>query len=528
MAKPRATRQQKHTGNSLRWSTVFGIALSASLVFTSCAAPAPTDTPLPTSEAAPTIVAEATAQPLAVKEQRETLDLVLVPELTTAAAPDATPAEVALAVPAQRTAIVVHKVAEGETLGAIAEQYSITPQTVAGANGLQSEDNLAVGQELRILPVSGTLHKVQEGDTLEAVAAIYGVEVMSIIVANGIDDPNSLVSEQELVVPGGSMPSRSTLASRSGQRPVAMKPGYYVVQPGDSLLSIAESYDISVETLLWANDISDPNTIQPGTELLVLPVSGVLYVVKPGDTINGIAEGQGVGADEILMANGIDDPATIHVGDKLLLPGAKPVSEPQPTPVKPTATPALESKPQVAAAVVASTPTPKAEPAATPKPVATATPKPVATATPKPPAPTATPKPAAPAPAPATGGNVGQRVVAIAQEYIGHPYVWGGVGPNSFDCTGFVWYIFNKRLGIPMPRDLWGQLGSGARVPRAQVQAGDLVFFQNTYQAGLSHVGIAIDNKYFVHAASERYGVMVSNLNDGYWAPRFYAASRPY
>ena len=60
------------------------------------------------------------------------------------------------------------------------------------------------------------------------------------------------------------------------------------------------------------------------------------------------------------------------------------------------------------------------------------------------------------------------------------------------------------------------------------MQAGDLVFFQNTYQAGLSHVGIALDNTYFIHAASENYGVMVSRLTDAYWSARWYGATRPY
>ena len=76
--------------------------------------------------------------------------------------------------------------------------------------------------------------------------------------------------------------------------------------------------------------------------------------------------------------------------------------------------------------------------------------------------------------------------------------------------------------------DLWGQMQSGPRVGRDNLQAGDLVFFANTYMAGLSHVGIYIGGGRFIHAGSERTGVTVTSLGDPYWAPRYYGASRPW
>jgi cell wall-associated NlpC family hydrolase len=280
------------------------------------------------------------------------------------------------------------------------------------------------------------------------------------------------------------------------------------------LMAIAQRAGISVETLLWANQIDDPDTLTVGMELVVLPVSGVLYSVEPGDTLNALSAQFNVSVDELLMANGIDDPATIQIGTKLLMPGG--------SPIRPTATPAPTPTP---IPIPTSTPTPKPQPTPEAPVAAAAQPvdsEPVAAAE----EPAAAEMEVASEPAPAP--SLGQQTIAIAQEFVGYNYVWGGISPSpGFDCTGYVYYIFNKRLGIRMPRDLWGQLGSGTRVSRGQVQAGDLVFFQNTYQSGLSHVGIALDNERFIHASSERYGVMVSRLGDAYWSARWYGATRP-
>jgi peptidoglycan endopeptidase LytE len=412
--------------------------------------------------------------------------------------------------------VLAYTVKEGDTISAIADAHGVSVETLVQANDLESEDDLSIGQELRVLPTSGSLHVVQEGDTLQAIADSYGVAVETVLEANGLDNPDSLAPTQELVVPGAQPVTRGLLASRSGVRQqLPLKPSTYVVQPGDSLGAIADRFGISVETMLWANDVDDPDSIQPGFELTVLPVSGVLYTVQPGDTLIGISERFDVTSEEVLMANGIDDPASLNIGDKLLLPGGAPI-QPTPTPVPPKPTPVPTPKPQP-------TPKPTATPAAEPT---AAAPAPAAAAPEPTPVPTEAPAPP-PAPAAPAETDGGEQIVAVAREFLGYPYVWGGTSPSvGFDCTGFVYYLFNKRLGIGSTRDLWGQLNGGTRVSRAQVQAGDLVFFQNTYQPGLSHVGIAIDNSTFIHAASERYGVMVSKLNDAYWSARWFGASR--
>ena len=75
---------------------------------------------------------------------------------------------------------------------------------------------------------------------------------------------------------------------------------------------------------------------------------------------------------------------------------------------------------------------------------------------------------------------------------------------------------------------MWGQLGSGPAIERGALLPGDLVFFVNTYKAGLSHTGIYAGDGQFIHAANAGAGVRYDRLDDAYWNARYYAASRPW
>jgi cell wall-associated NlpC family hydrolase len=119
----------------------------------------------------------------------------------------------------------------------------------------------------------------------------------------------------------------------------------------------------------------------------------------------------------------------------------------------------------------------------------------------------------------------GALVANVARGQVGARYRWGGTSPAGFDCTGFVKWVYSQ-VGVDLPRNEAGQLASGERVGADELQPGDLLVFANTYRRGLSHVGIYLGDSRFVHAVNERHGVTVSNLWDGYWSPRFVAASR--
>ena len=122
------------------------------------------------------------------------------------------------------------------------------------------------------------------------------------------------------------------------------------------------------------------------------------------------------------------------------------------------------------------------------------------------------------------GGNVAStKILKTAAQYKGVPYVFGGTTPRGFDCSGYVQYVFAKH-GIRLTRTADTQAREGKFVSRKNLKPGDLVFF-TTYEPGASHVGIYAGNNLFWNATSSR-GIMLSNLTDSYWGPRYYTARR--
>ena len=100
----------------------------------------------------------------------------------------------------------------------------------------------------------------------------------------------------------------------------------HTVAPGEVLWQIAEQYDLRPETLLWANDIPDPNLILAGQELVVPPQDGVLYTVRSGDQLAGVAARYGVDVDAIVSSNALSDADQIQAGVDIFLPGARPLA----------------------------------------------------------------------------------------------------------------------------------------------------------------------------------------------------------
>lgn len=121
---------------------------------------------------------------------------------------------------------------------------------------------------------------------------------------------------------------------QSGLEPatIALKPLSYTVEPGDSLMAIAEHFGIDLPTLLGSNEIDDPALLQVGSQITILPVTGVLYRIAEGDTLNRIAESYGVAVRDILLANGIENSEMVTHGQELVLPGARPLRRTDPVP----------------------------------------------------------------------------------------------------------------------------------------------------------------------------------------------------
>lgn len=104
----------------------------------------------------------------------------------------------------------------------------------------------------------------------------------------------------------------------------------YSVRSGDSLLGIANHFNISLDTLLWANDLSKNSVIQPDQKLVILPVSGVLHLVKSGETLGGLTKTYEADINETIAFNNLSEDGEIFKGDILIIPGGKKPPEPQP------------------------------------------------------------------------------------------------------------------------------------------------------------------------------------------------------
>ncbi|WNV88870.1 NlpC/P60 family protein [Umezawaea sp. Da 62-37] len=98
--------------------------------------------------------------------------------------------------------------------------------------------------------------------------------------------------------------------------------------------------------------------------------------------------------------------------------------------------------------------------------------------------------------------------VKFAMAQLGKPYVWGAVGPDTYDCSGLMQTAY-KSVGVSIPRTTYVQALAGNAVPRDQVKAGDLIL----YYADLGHVAMAIDGTYAVHAPTAGEPVKVSLIN---------------
>jgi hypothetical protein len=132
-------------------------------------------------------------------------------------------------------------------------------------------------------------------------------------------------------------------------------------------------------------------------------------------------------------------------------------------------------------------------------------------------------------------GDQVARAIALAKSKLGAPYVWATAGPDTFDCSGFMWWIACRVLG-PQEYELrsshhefnvWGE-----PVERGDLRAGDLAFFdvgQGVIMGNRAgHVVLMLDDTRFIHAANEQDGVIVSELWGDWYRPRFIGARRIY
>lgn len=122
--------------------------------------------------------------------------------------------------------------------------------------------------------------------------------------------------------------------------------------------------------------------------------------------------------------------------------------------------------------------------------------------------------------------SYGSGIAGFALAYAGYPYVWAGNGPGGFDCSGFTQYVMLNTLGIDISHGVPQQAGFGWFVDWGMWAPGDLVFFQNTYGPGISHVGIYVGDGLFIHAENEGTGVVLTSIYSSYYSAHYWGAKR--
>lgn len=202
----------------------------------------------------------------------------------------------------------------GDTLYSIALRFGTTVDALVALNGLADPAFIYAGQVLLVPgaeqpqpPSDALVHVVQAGDTLYSIAWRYGTTVSDLARLNSIANPWFIYVGQRLLIPSGEQPQERV----------------YIVQPGDTLLSIALRHNTTVQMLSLLNRIRNPWWIYPGQRLLLpdsQPQPSHVYTVLAGDTLYSIAWRHGTTVEALAAANGIAAPWVIYIGQQLVLP----------------------------------------------------------------------------------------------------------------------------------------------------------------------------------------------------------------
>ncbi len=127
--------------------------------------------------------------------------------------------------------------------------------------------------------------------------------------------------------------------------------------------------------------------------------------------------------------------------------------------------------------------------------------------------------------APVASNPSGDAIVAYAKTFLGYRYVYATNGPNTFDCSGFVQYVY-KHFGYSLSRSSGTQANDGVAVSKSNLQPGDVLIFRDTSNTRIGHVGIYIGGNQFIHASNSRTGVIISSLSTSAYQKRYVGARR--
>lgn len=395
-----------------------------------------------------------------------------------------------------------YTVKNGDYLYAIATKHKMSVNQLLELNNLKS-NIIFVGQKLKVsnttskTPIvkkttiapkpttSKTTYTVKNGDYLSKIANNYKMTVNTLKSLNNLQSDVIFVG-QKLKVTSTASKTPTVKKTKKLKKTTTVPKSIvssttYTVENGDSLSKIANNYKMTVNTLKSLNNLQS-DVIFIGQKLKVSykvvkptkkPASPVkkpaspakkpvtvstdtTYTVKSGDHLSKIASMYNMSVSSLKSLNNLDS-NMIFVGQKLK--------------VSTTGNTINESKENVSS---------------------------------KNPTQVSNPTQAA-------------QLIANAKKHLTVPYVWGGSNPNGFDCSGFIYYVFNKS-GHSLKRiNAAGYYNLSTKVSNPQV--GDIIYFKNTYAKGITHLGIYMGNDMFIHAGGNQ--VQISSIHESYWKSHF-------
>jgi len=126
--------------------------------------------------------------------------------------------------------------------------------------------------------------------------------------------------------------------------------------------------------------------------------------------------------------------------------------------------------------------------------------------------------------------NARLRVIDASKKYLGVPYRYSGMSASGLDCSGLICLSFSDALGVSLPRSASGLYTWAVRITIDRAQPGDLLFFRTDTTNNISHVGLYLGDRRFIHSASagSSTGVIYSSIDEPYWAGAFAGAGRAF
>lgn len=156
----------------------------------------------------------------------------------------------------------------------------------------------------------------------------YNSQTVTLLNSKARPDPDGPVGgEDDLVIADEALvPNISPITDVEAERVISASPddiSIYTVRDGDTLGQIADMFDISPNTIRWANDIDVKGTIKPGQELIIFPIDGIKHKVQKGETIASIAKKYKGDAREISLFNGIEEDESLALGTEIIIPNGE-------------------------------------------------------------------------------------------------------------------------------------------------------------------------------------------------------------